>query len=239
LNKYQYCLNNPLRYIDPDGHDPEDGDDGVVSGAISFLKGVGSGAASVVVGTAKLVKDSIVGCASCVADNLINQAKSIGSTLKADFDLATHPKEAAAAISSAIKEGGTDSALNIVGNATGQVLASAAIAKGLKAGIVEVEARASILPRVEAAAKLGGNQPVGSVISATRSGAERAGSIWTGSGARPLVGRQGSTVPGSFNPATGRSFRPPTAKPYGGTVANFQTRSPKANVHVNVKWSFF
>jgi RHS repeat-associated protein len=25
LNKYQYCFNNPLRYVDPDGHDPQDG----------------------------------------------------------------------------------------------------------------------------------------------------------------------------------------------------------------------
>jgi hypothetical protein len=90
-----------------------------------------------------------------VADNLINQAKSIGSTLKADFDYATHPKETAAAISGAIKEGGTDNALNVLGNSTGQVLASAAIAKGVKAGIVKIEARASILPRVESAAKLG------------------------------------------------------------------------------------
>ncbi len=24
LNKYQYCLNNPLRYVDPDGHNPQD-----------------------------------------------------------------------------------------------------------------------------------------------------------------------------------------------------------------------
>ena len=23
LNKYQYCLNNPLRFVDPDGHQPE------------------------------------------------------------------------------------------------------------------------------------------------------------------------------------------------------------------------
>lgn len=26
MNKYQYCLNNPLKYIDPDGHDPVDQD---------------------------------------------------------------------------------------------------------------------------------------------------------------------------------------------------------------------
>lgn len=25
LNKYQYCFNNPLRYVDPDGQDPQDG----------------------------------------------------------------------------------------------------------------------------------------------------------------------------------------------------------------------
>lgn len=24
LNKYQYSFNNPLRYVDPNGHDPED-----------------------------------------------------------------------------------------------------------------------------------------------------------------------------------------------------------------------
>jgi len=24
LNKYQYSLNNPLRYVDSDGHDPEE-----------------------------------------------------------------------------------------------------------------------------------------------------------------------------------------------------------------------
>src|SRR5262249_7326226 len=24
LNKYQFCYNNPLRYIDPDGHNPDD-----------------------------------------------------------------------------------------------------------------------------------------------------------------------------------------------------------------------
>ena len=133
MNKYQYCLNNPLRYVDPDGHDPDDGDNGVVSGAVSFLKGVAQGAANVVVGTANLVKDAVVGCASCLANTVVDQAKSIGSTLKSDFDLATHPSQAATAISSAIKEGGSDNALNIVGNATGQVLASAAIAKGVKA----------------------------------------------------------------------------------------------------------
>jgi RHS repeat-associated protein len=28
LNKYQYCYNNPLKYVDPNGHDPgDDGDD--------------------------------------------------------------------------------------------------------------------------------------------------------------------------------------------------------------------
>jgi len=121
------------RHVDPDGHDPDDGDNGVVSGTVSFLKGVAQGAANVVVGTANIVKDSVVGCASCVANTVIDQAKSIGSTLKADFDIATHPKQAAEAISSAVKEGGTDKALNILGNATGEVLASVAIAKGLKA----------------------------------------------------------------------------------------------------------
>jgi RHS repeat-associated protein len=89
LNKYQYCLNNPLRYKDADGHDPDDGDNGVVSGAVSFLKGVAQGAANVVVGTASLVKDAVVGCASCLANTVVDQAKSIGSTLKADFDIVT------------------------------------------------------------------------------------------------------------------------------------------------------
>jgi RHS repeat-associated protein len=40
LNKYAYCYNNPLRYVDPDGHGPLDK---VLSVAGDFVQGVGKG----------------------------------------------------------------------------------------------------------------------------------------------------------------------------------------------------
>ena len=47
LNKFQYAYNNPLRYIDPDGHEPElsGGDDCTTEKAAGAAKGAAIGAA--------------------------------------------------------------------------------------------------------------------------------------------------------------------------------------------------
>jgi len=41
LNKYQYTLNNPLRYVDPDGHQTTTSE--IKRGILDFATGVGRG----------------------------------------------------------------------------------------------------------------------------------------------------------------------------------------------------
>jgi hypothetical protein len=243
LNKYQYCYNNPLIYVDLDDHQSlleraKATTRYYTNLAIAQGQGVVEGAASVVSGTATFVWHAGSGNNAAVIEDIKGTFESAKQTIKDDVEVVTHPVEAAKAIGRAVNEN-PEQASRIIGRAEGQVGATIALGKAAKALGVEIEARGSILPRVEAAAKAGGNQPVGTTISGTKSGVLRAGEIWLGKVTRPIASRQGTSVPGAFNPTTGRAFRPPTAKNYGGTVANFQTRSPKANVHVNVKWIFF
>jgi len=131
LNKYQYAYNNPLRYADRDGHDPGDEKEkggGFLSGWISYEKGQVMGVVDTVVGTAT----GAVGLVTHPVDTIKETVKDIKDTLKADLDIVTHPKEAAKAVVGAIKEGGTDNALYILGHASGSVAATIVLAKGAK-----------------------------------------------------------------------------------------------------------
>jgi RHS repeat-associated protein len=69
LNKYQYTYNNPLRYVDPDGHDP--GDDrtsralkGAVKGA-GFGAVVGAGVGAVIGGGGGAIGGGAIGTGVC------------------------------------------------------------------------------------------------------------------------------------------------------------------------------
>ena len=88
LNKYQYCYNNPLTYVDPDGHDP------ITTSLVVWATGAAATvkAGAVAVGTGLVTVTVAVGsglktAAIATADAYTQGAKAVARSYKAGYDL--------------------------------------------------------------------------------------------------------------------------------------------------------
>lgn len=128
----------------------------------------------------------------------------------------------------------------VIGRAGSAVLRGGRQAARSGATVVRTEVRArSLLRTIRKESVKGGNLPgkAAKPIVASEKVANRAGKIWTKNG-RPMRGQQkgpGGPPKGTYNDKTGRGYRPPSQKGYTRhKVANFETKKPKANVHVEI-----
>ncbi len=111
LNAYQYSINNPIRHIDPNGKDWGD--------AVEFFKGFARGAVNSVVGLARL------GFAAKNYDGL-----TLAEAGKAMAEHGRHLKTTVKnpeVITQSVQELGSKKTANILGDATGAVVAPAAL----------------------------------------------------------------------------------------------------------------
>jgi RHS repeat-associated protein len=166
-NWFSYALNNPLRFVDPLGLQGDD--PGFWSLQGSYWLGVGEGVGQGLIGTVALAGGLIT--------HPVNTTKTIGSDLsmraETMYDGILHPMELKEAITDAILTVGPDGAMNIVGNAGGQVIA----VKGMSE--VAAFARLKIISNLPDAA----GTPPGGIVADILD--------WLGPGARRRLGNHG------------------------------------------------
>jgi RHS repeat-associated protein len=86
---YIYGFNNPMRFTDPDGRWPDDGDPGVLSVTGNFAKGLGQSAWGTVTGVYGIVRHPIntaTAIGTCGFLIQVKTAKAIGSAISQGYD---------------------------------------------------------------------------------------------------------------------------------------------------------
>jgi RHS repeat-associated protein len=128
LNKFQYCFDSPLRYVDPDGHDPGDDKDSSVLGiwtayTTSQIKGGIKAVAGSINSQMKILTDP-----KGAFEDIKQTLGEIKETIKTDIEVVSNPKAAADAIIRDVKED-PKMAAEVLGDTSGQVAATVAMGK--------------------------------------------------------------------------------------------------------------